>query len=176
MWECLLIIGAGVEFDGDDGRRIIGVSIQQGLGIRYGNDAHFSVSRRGFLDGAAGMSHRVKECIDAAVLKKSRRFRRLDLLGVKVFFVINTRCRECVNGVLPLSGTGISDVDPFAPQVIDGLYAGILGCHQGDGFRMDAEDGPQLFLGPGFFPFRQAVERPDTGGPTAQCRNRGPPP
>ena len=59
------------------------------------------------------------ESINAAVLEQTWGFRGLYTFSLKVFFIINTYSLKGIDGILPLSGTGIADINPFTGQVLN---------------------------------------------------------
>ena len=158
--DILVIYRTGIElrYPGD-GLGVIGVFGQQAVHLFDGNELDLAHTGSGFLVVATGMSDRIKSGIDAAVLNQSGRFGGLEAFGIEILFPVQSVGLQGIDGILAVTGTDVTDVDAFAPEII---YAVDVGIHRGDQvnrFRVDGENRPQILLGAFVFPVFDSFDR-----------------
>ena len=109
-----------------------------------------------FLDVPVGVSDGIEKGVDTTVIQKPRGFH-----GVYVFRLHislgESRRGENIQGVLKVSGTGITQVDAFSLKVRHRFNPALNAGHQGNRLGMNGEYRAQLLLGTALFPFSKTV-------------------
>ena len=77
------------------------------------------------------MPDRAKKRVDTVVLKQNGRFGGFYLFRQYISLWVETHGFQSIDGIAVLAGARIAEVDSFPPKIVNGIYTGIHGSHQG---------------------------------------------